>query len=157
MPDKSVFLTAEGREKIESELEHLRSIRRPEVQERIRTAKEFGDTTDNAEFEEAKNEQAFVEGRILTLERMIANAVMIDSEHTGKHDVVGLGSRVTVTDESGETDVYTIVGSAEASPAQGKISNESPVGRAIMGRRRGDDVEVLTPGGVFKLTVTAIE
>jgi transcription elongation factor GreA len=157
MPEKPVFLTAEGRANIEAELEQLRSIKRPEVQERIRAAKEFSDTTDNAEFEEAKNEQAFVEGRILTLERMLANAVMIDGDRAKHRDAVALGSTVTVADDEGEPSVYTIVGSAEASPANGRISNESPVGRAIMGHRRGDRVEVVTPGGVFKLKIVAIE
>ena len=157
MHEKPVFLTAEGRENIEAELEQLRSVKRPEVQERIRAAKEFSDTTDNAEFEEAKNEQAFVEGRIMTLERMLANAVMIDGDHAKHRDAVTLGSTVTVSDEAGEPAVYTIVGSAEASPANGRISNESPVGRAIMGHKRGDHVEVLTPGGVFKLTITNID
>jgi transcription elongation factor GreA len=157
MPDKPVFLTPEGLTKIETELEHLRTARRAEVQERIRAAKEFSDTTDNAEFEEAKNEQAFVEGRILTLERMLANVVMIDGDHSGHRDAVTFGSRVTVSDEEGESSEYTIVGSAEASPAHGKISNESPVGSAIMGRRRGDTVEVLTPGGTFKLKIVKID
>lgn len=157
MPDKPVFLTSEGRSKIEAELDHLRKVRRLEVQDRIRSAKEFSDTTDNAEFEEAKNEQAFLEGRVLTLERMLANAVMINGDHASHSDAVALGSRVTVVDEEGETTAYTIVGSAEASPKQGRISNESPVGRAIMGRHRGDSVEALTPGGVFKLKIVDID
>ncbi len=156
MPDKPVFLTPEGLANIEAELEQLRSVKRPEVQERIRAAKEFSDTTDNAEFEEAKNELGFVDGRIMTLERMLANAVLIDGDHAKHRDAVTLGSTVTVADEEGET-VYTVVGSAEASPAQGRISNESPVGRAIMGHRRGDQVEVVTPGGVLKLTITDID
>ena len=157
MPDKPVFLTTEGRANIEAELEHLRMVKRPEVQERIRAAKEFSDTTDNAEFEEAKNDQAFVEGRILTLERMLSNAVMISGDHASHRDAVALGSTVTVSDEEGESSVYTIVGSAEASPAKGRISNESPVGRAVMGRRPGERVEVITPGGVLKLTIVAID
>jgi transcription elongation factor GreA len=157
MPDKPVFLTAEGRANFEAELEQLRTVKRPEVQERIRAAKEFSDTTDNAEFEEAKRDQGFVEGRIMDLERMLANAVMIDGEHAKHRDAVTLGSTVTVADEEGEPSVYTIVGSAEASPAHGRISNESPVGRAIMGHRRGDHVEVVTPGGVFKLTIVTID
>ncbi len=156
MPDKPVFMTPEGRARIEAELEQLRSVKRPEVQERIRTAKEFSNTTDNAEFEEAKNDLAFVDGRIMDLERMLANAVLIDGDHAKHRDAVALGSTVTVADEEGET-VYTIVGSAEASPADGRISNESPVGRAIMGHRRGDRVEVLTPGGVLTLTITALD
>jgi transcription elongation factor GreA len=157
MHDKPVFLTPEGRARLEGELKHLRDVRRPEVAERIKAAKEFADTTDNAEFEEAKNEQAFVEGRILTIEKMLANAVLIDSEQAALHDIVRLGSRVTVVDEEGESEIYSIVGSAEASPRQGRISNESPVGRALLGRRIGDTVEVVVPAGVVKFRVTAIQ
>jgi transcription elongation factor GreA len=158
MHDKPVFLTPEGREKLEAELTYLRDIRRPEVADRIRTAKEFSDTIDNAEFDEAKNEQAFVEGRILTLEKMLAHAVMIESEKAAAlHDIVRLGSRVTVADEEGQLDSYTIVGSAEVSASQGRISNESPVGRALLGRKIGDSVEIVVPAGVLRLSITAIE
>ncbi len=157
MHDRPVFLTPEGRAKLEAELKYLRDVRRPEVAERIKASKEFSDTTDNAEFDEAKNEQAFVEGRILTLEKMLANAVMIADDHAAAHDVVRIGSRVTVVDEEGQPEVYTIVGSAEANPRQGKISNESPVGRALLGRRIGDSVEVVAPAGVLRLSVSAIE
>ncbi len=157
MHDKPVFLTPEGRAKLEGELKHLREVRRPEVAERIKASKDFADTTDNAEFDEAKNEQAFVEGRILTLEKLLANAVMISSDQASIHDVVRLGSRVTVLDDEGQPEVYHIVGSAEASPRQGKISNESPVGRALLGRRIGDAVEVVVPAGILRLSVTAID
>ncbi len=157
MHEKPVFLTPEGRAKLEAELKFLREQRRPEVAERIKASKEFSDTTDNAEFDEAKNEQAFVEGRILTLEKMLANAVMIDGEHAATHDIVRLGSTVKVADEEGESEVYTIVGSAEASPRHGKISNESPVGRALLGRRVGDTVEVVVPAGVLRYQIAAIE
>ncbi len=156
MPEKPVFLTAEGRAEFEAELERLRSVTRPEVHERIRAAKEFSNTTDNAEFDEAKNDLAIVDGQITKYERMLASAVLIDGDHAKHRDAVTLGSTVTVADDEGET-VYTIVGSAEASPAHGRISNESPVGRAIMGHKRGDRVEVVTPGGVLKLTITAID
>ena len=155
MYDKPVFLTQEGRDKLETELKHLRDVRRPQVAERIKTAKEFSDTMDNAEFEEAKNEQAFVEGRILTLEKMIANAVIIESDHG--HETVKLGSSVTVVDEEGERVEYTIVGSAEVNPRQGKISNESPVGRALLGRRVGEQIEVVVPAGVLRLSVVSID
>jgi transcription elongation factor GreA len=156
MPVKPVFLTKEGRAKIEAELKHLREEVRPQVAERIKAAKEFSDTTEDAEYEEAKNEQAFVEGRLLTLENMLANAVLIDEEHRSS-DLVKLGSRVTVKNEEGEDEHYTIVGSTEASPAKGKISNESPVGRALLGKTLGDKVQVVAPAGVIALTVTAIE
>lgn len=155
MHDKPVFLTPEGRAKLEGELKHLREVRRAEVAERIRLSKEFTDTDDNAEFEEAKNEQAFVEGRILTLERMLANAVRIEQDPT-RHDAVRIGSSVTVVDDEGETEHYTIVGSAEVDPPNGKISNESPVGRALLGRSAGDVVEVAIPAGTLRLRISAI-
>lgn len=155
MHDKPVFLTPEGRAKLEAELKHLREVRRPEVAERIRLSKEFTDTDDNAEFEEAKNEQAFVEGRVLTLEKMLANAVMIE-RNPALHDAVRLGSSVTVIDEEGEVEHYTIVGSAEVDPLHGKISNESPVGRALLGKRIDDIVEVAIPAGMLRLRVSAI-
>ena len=156
MHDKPVFLTPEGRAKLEAELKQLREVRRPEVAEQIRSSKEFTDTDDNAEFEEAKNEQAFVEGRILTLEKLLANAVIIEANHQ-VHDAVGLGLTVTVRDEDGEAEKYTIVGSAEVDAIHGRISNESPVGRALLGKRVGDVVEVNTPNGALRLTVSAIE
>lgn len=155
MHEKPVYLTPEGRAKLESELKHLREVRRPEVAERIRLSKELTDTDDNAEFEEAKNEQAFVEGRVLTVEKMLANAVMID-HHPDAHDAVRLGSNVTVVDDEGEVEHYTIVGSAEVDPLNGKISNESPVGRALLGRRIDDVVAVTTPAGPLRLRVSAI-
>jgi transcription elongation factor GreA len=155
MHDKPVFLTPEGRAKLEAELKQLREVRRPEVAEQIRLSKEFSDTDDNAEFEEAKNEQAFVEGRILTLEKMLANAVAISADHSG-HDTVSLGANVTVRTDDGETERYTIVGSAEVDPPRGKISNESPVGRALLGRHVGDVVEVKIPAGTLRLEISAI-
>jgi transcription elongation factor GreA len=157
MHDKPVFLTPEGRAKLEAELKHLRDDRRSEVAERIKAAKDFSDTTDNAEFEEAKNEQAFVEGRILTIERMLSNSVMIDAERAGAtHDMVRIGSKVTVVDDENETAVYSIVGSAEANPRQGRISNESPVGQALLGRKVGDSVEVVVPVGTLRYQITEI-
>ena len=155
MHDKPVFLTPEGRAKLELELKQLREVRRPEVAERIRVSKEFSDTDDNSEFEEAKNEQAFVEGRILTLEKLLAHAVPINTDHQ-LHDTVRLGSDVTVVDDEGETDRYTIVGSAEVDPREGKISNESPVGRALLGRHIGDVIEIKIPAGTLRLQISAI-
>ena len=155
MHEKPVFLTPEGRAKLEAELKHLREVRRPEVAERIRVSKEFTDTDDNAEFEEAKNEQAFVEGRVLTLEKMLAHAVMIDAG-SKQHDSVRLGSSVTVVMDDGETENYVIVGSAEVDPLHGKISNESPVGRALLGKRIGDTLEVKIPAGTLHLKISAI-
>lgn len=155
MHDKPVFLTPEGRAKLELELKQLREVRRAEVAERIRVSKEFSDTDDNSEFEEAKNEQAFVEGRILTLEKLLAHAVPINTDHQ-LHDTVRLGSDVTVVDDEGETDRYTIVGSAEVDPREGKISNESPVGRALLGRHIGDVIEIKIPAGTLRLQISAI-
>lgn len=155
MFEKPVFLTREGRAKLEAELKTLREVRRPEIAERIRTAKEFSDADDNAEFDEAKNEQAFIEGRILTLEKMIANAVIIETNHD--HDVVRLGSKVIVADADGEKEEYTIVGTAEVDPRHGRISNESPVGRALLGRKKGDRVEVVVPAGVLQFEIVEID
>lgn len=156
MTDKPVFLTAEGRTKIETELEYMRTVRRREVADRIHSAKDQGDITDNAEYEDAKNEQAFVEGRILELESKLRNAVLIANTANGS-GTVQLGSTVTIKDHDGEESRYTIVGSAEAKPAQGRISNESPVGRSLLGRRVGDEVPVRTPGGIVNYTIIAVE
>lgn len=153
--EKSVYLTREGLAKLEEELHHLRTERRHEVAERIRRAKEFTNTVDNAEYDDAKNEQAFVEGRIQSLERLLANAVVID-DHAAPSGYVRLGSHVTVVDADGTEDVYAIVGSAEADPKAGKISNESPIGRALLGHMVGDKVSVAAPGGSFELTVKAV-
>lgn len=156
MPQKEVFLTPEGLEKLTAELEHLRSVRRQEVADQIHRAKELGGTVDNAEYDDAKNEQAFVEGRVLTLERMIKNATIIQEEKRPSK-TVKLGSKVKVRTQDGEEEHYTIVGSAEASPGEGKISNESPVGSALMGKRMGAEVEAKVPSGTLKLKLIAIE
>ncbi len=155
MAEKPIFLTPEGRAKLEAELENLRTVRRAEVAERIHSAKEEGDIMENSAYDEAKNEQAFVEGRIMTIEQMLKNAVIIDESRAS--DMVGIGSYVTVV-ERGDDDeeVYQIVGSAEADPSRGRISNESPVGRALLNKRVGEDVTVKIPDGVRHLTVTEI-
>ena len=156
MIDKPVYLTTEGRAKLEAELEHIRSVRRREVADRIHSAKDQGDISDNAEYEDAKNEQAFVEGRILELESKLRNAVLIAGEHNSS-GLVYLGCTVTIRDADGEVSKYTIVGSAEAKPAQGRISNESPVGHSLLGRRVGEEVPVRTPGGVVNYTIVNVE
>lgn len=156
MAEKAVPLTKEGMERLEKELEHLRNVRRPEVAERIHQSKELASTQNNAEYEEAKNEQAFVEGRIMTLERILQNAQVIDEEAAHHANRVQLGSRARVVSSDGDTHDYTIVGPAEARPSEGLISNESPVGRALLGKRVGDEVQVSVPKGVLRLTVTAI-
>ena len=144
MPEKAVYLTREGYERLDQELHDLRTVRRPEVAERIRLAKEFTDTVDNAEYDDAKQQQAFIEGRIQELERTLATAMIIE-DHPAT-DFVRLGSHVVVEDDDGETE-YVIVGSAEADPRKGKISNESPVGQALLGKRVGDELQVAAPAG----------
>jgi len=147
------LLTKEGLDKLATELEELRTIRRAEVAERIKYAKDFGDISENAEYEAAKNEQGMLEGRILTLEMMVRNAVIIEQAEVG--GVVQVGSTVEVKDEYG-TQAFTIVGPAEVDVTSGRISMESPVGKALLGKRIGDKVEVQSPGGVRELKVTAL-
>ena len=141
---KPTYLSRDGAGKLRAELEELVSARRPEIAQRIHDAKEHGDLSENAEYEDAKNEQAFVEGRIQTLEALIKNATIIDENHSTDH--VQIGSTVKVDGEDGK-ETFTIVGSAEAKPTEGRISNESPVGRALLGRKKGDKVSVKVPGG----------
>ncbi len=153
MPEKPVPLTREGLAKLEQELEYLRNVRRPEVAARIHAAKDLASTQDNAEYEDAKNEQAFVEGRVLTLEKLIQNAVLINEEQAHGARIIQLGSHVTVATQEGREENYVIVGPAEADPRDGRISNASPVGRALLGKRVGEKVQVSVPKGVIKLTV----
>ena len=153
---RETHLTPEGREALSQELEHLTGVRRREVAMRINKANETGGTVDNAEYEEVKNEQAFVEGRIRDLEEILTNAVVAERSPDSE-DQVQFGSAVTVRTERGQNRNYQLVGSAEARPLDGKISNESPVGQALLDRRVGDVVEVETPSGVQTLTIVAIE
>ena len=156
MADKEVLLTLEGLNKLEKELEYLKTVRRREVAERIKQALEFGDINENSEYEDAKNEQGFIEGRILEIEKMLRNVKIID-DHDAVPNEVGLGSTVTLLDvETGEQLVYMIVGSAEADPSNSRISNESPVGKALLGRKVGDEIEVNVPVGVLRYRVEAI-
>ncbi|MEO7117429.1 MAG: transcription elongation factor GreA [Candidatus Limnocylindrales bacterium] len=150
MNDKPAYLSREGLAKLREEMEELVSVRRAEVAGRIHEAKEHGDVSENAEYEDAKNEQAFVEGRIQTLSALIKNAVIIDEHHSTTH--VQIGSTVEIDGDSGK-EKYTIVGSAEAAPLEGRISNESPVGRALLGRKKGDKITVSVPAGdsVYKI------
>ena len=153
MNSKTTYISKDGLDKLRAELDEMVTVRRPEIAQRIHDAKEHGDLSENAEYEDAKNEQAFVEGRIQTLEMMIKNASLID-EHTST-DHVQIGSTVKVKGEDG-TETFSIVGSAEAKPADGRISNESPVGRALLGRRKGDKVVVKVPAGDFAYTILEI-
>ncbi len=156
MTEKEVILTLDGLKKLEQELEFYKSVKRRDIAERIKEAIEFGDITENSEYEDAKNEQAMIEGRILTLEKMLRNARVIDEGdiHT---DIVSIGSIVRLKDlEVGDEIDYTIVGSAEADPAKNKISNESPVGKAILGQKTGSIVEVSVPAGKLRYQIMNI-
>ncbi len=156
MNDKEIVLTAEGLTKIETELDELKTVHRREVNDRIRQAKEYGDLSENAEYEDAKQEQAFIEGRILKLEAMVRNARLIDESEYAS-DEVHLGAVVKVKDlKNNENYEFTIVGSAEADPPNRRISNESPLGSALMGHKKGATVDVSTPRGVVKYKIDAI-
>ncbi len=157
MVNKEVVLTYEGLQKLEQELEFLKAVKRREVAERIKQALSFGDISENSEYDEAKNEQAHVEGRIVQLENMLKNAKVIDEDDV-KTDVVSIGSKVTILDiEFNEEIEYYIVGSAEANPSQFKISNESPVGSALMGKKKGTVVDVNVPDGIVKFKIINIK
>ncbi len=154
--EKDIFFTPEGLEKIENEIEYLKTVRRKEVSERIKVALGYGDLSENSEYDEAKNEQAQVEERIAKLEMMVRNAKIIDEKDLNT-DVVNIGSNVKVRElDTMEEDEYTIVGSAEADPLKGKISNESPVGSKLIGNRVGDVVEVEVPDGIIKYEICGI-
>ena len=151
--EKPQYVSADGLKKLQAELEELRTTKRQEVADRIHAAMEFGDYSENSELEQAKNDQAFLEGRIMTLEQTIKNAVMIDEK--SRHESVEFGSHVTVEAE-GRKEKYVIVGSAEAAPAEGKLSNESPVGRALMGHRAGETVKMAVPAGTIEMKIVSI-
>ncbi len=153
MNNKPAYLSKDGLEQIRQELEELVNVRRAEIAARIHEAKEHGDITENAEYEDAKNEQAFVEGRIQALSALVKNAVVIEENHSSTH--VQIGSTVTIQSKDGK-ESFMIVGSAEASPAEGRISNESPVGRALLGRKKGDEVVVTVPAGDSKYKIISI-
>lgn len=144
---KEVALTAEGQVRLEEELHHLETVRRREVGERIKEAKEFGDISENSEYDDAKNEQAWVESRIIEINQILAHATIIEKSKSVPTKVA-LGCHVEIKDvETGDVHKYQVVGSAEADPTHDRISNESPVGQAIMGRKKGESVEVTTPRG----------
>ena len=154
---KDVILTPEGLENLKKEIEHLSTTKRREVAERIKEARDFGDISENSEYDDAKNEQAMLESRIASLEDKLRSASVIEKSELSK-DVVRVGSQVHVTDEKGKKLSYTIVGSTEADPAANRLSNESPVGKALVGRKKGDAVKVTLPSGRQReLTVTKIE
>jgi transcription elongation factor GreA len=153
---KDVILTPEGLSNLKSELDHLSTTRRREIAARIKEAREFGDISENAEYDDAKNEQAMLEARIAQLEEKLRSATVIDATDVST-DAVRVGTVVHVKDEGGKSTKYTIVGSAEANPAEAKLSNESPVGKALLGRKRGEEVIFTTPRGERKLKITKID
>ncbi len=156
MPDQVTFLTEEGLKKLQEDLDYLRFVKRPQVIRQLQDALEQASALENPDYEVAKNEQAFVEGRILQLEQILKNVVII--EKNAPANVVGLGSEVIVTEgEDGEPERYVIVGSAEADPAHGYISNESPLGRVLMGKKVGDRVSVLAPAGEITFHIKSIK
>ncbi|WNS81884.1 transcription elongation factor GreA [Domibacillus sp. DTU_2020_1001157_1_SI_ALB_TIR_016] len=158
MSNEKVYpMTREGKEKLEQELEHLKTVKRKEVVERIKIARSFGDLSENSEYDSAKEEQAFVEGRIGTIETMIRNAKIIEDSSMNA-DEVSLGRTVTFIElPDGEEESYTIVGSAEADPFEGKISNDSPIAKSMIGKRVGDKVIVQTPAGEMNVKIVSID
>ncbi len=151
-----MYLTSEGLEKLKAELEHLRTVRRQDVAEQIQQSRERGGTVGNAEYEDAKNELAFTEGRIQTLDNLVNNAIIIKEGHTSG-DAVQIGSKVRVKNQDGKTLNYTITGSTEADPTQGKISNVSPIGKGLLGKKSGEVAEVSVPSGKIKLEIVSIK
>ena len=154
--EKHVILTKEGKEKLEKELQELKTVRRKEVADRIKQAIDFGDISEHSEYDDAKNEQAFIEGRIQELDMMLRNVQIIDEEIT-QADVISIGSTVSVRDvELDELETYRIVGTVEADPMQNKISNESPVGASLLGKRAGDIVNVPAPIGTIQYEIVEV-
>lgn len=154
---KKYVMTYEGVKKLEDELEYLKTTKRKEITEKIKVALGYGDLSENSEYDEAKNEQAFVEGRIIQLENMLRNATVVDENEVPK-DTVSIGSSVKVKDYEFDEEIeFYIVGSAEVDPYENKISDESPVGHALMGKKTGDIVDVVTPGGVCKYEILEIK
>ena len=157
MAKKELIVSSEGLEKLKQELEELKTVRRQEIAEKIETARAFGDLSENSEYDEAKNEQAKVAARIAELEDLIASAEIIDESEL-KADIINLGSTITLFDCDMEEEIeYSIVGTNEADPMKGRISDRSPIGSAMMGKRAGETVEVTTPGGEIKFKILKVE
>jgi len=151
------FLTKEGYQKLQEELDYLRTAKRQEVANRLHEAMEGGELIENAEYEAAKNEQAFVEGRIQELDLLLASAKIIEETNgKKKNDAIQIGAKVTIKEGNFEAETFTIVGAAEANPREGKISNESPIGKAILGHKIGDTVKVETPGGTYNVKILKV-
>lgn len=157
MVEKVYPMTQEGKEKLERELEELKTVKRGEIIERIKIARSFGDLSENSEYESAKDEQAFVEGRITTLENMIRFAQIIDNDNVAQ-DEVSIGKTVVFKElPDGEEEEYTIVGSAESDPFAGKISNDSPIAQALIGKKVNDEVNISTPDGDFLVKIVSVK
>jgi len=157
--DEQVLVTKEGLAKLKDELDHFKSVRRKEVAERLKEAISYGDLSENSEYEEAKNEQAFIEGRIIELEKMIANAQIITEVKKSTDATVQIGTTVTVQNltEKDDPETYTIVGSTEADPTESKISNESPIGSALLGKTKNDVIKVKVPAGIYEYKVLKVK
>ncbi|QJD73770.1 transcription elongation factor GreA [Lactobacillus acetotolerans] len=157
MPEKSYPMTAEGKEKLEAELKNLKLVKRPKVIKRIKIARSYGDLSENSEYDSAKDEQSHVEDRINVVEQMLKYAHVVDADSVDPNEV-SVGKKVTYT-EVGEDDpeTYTIVGSDESDPLNGKISNDSPIAQALLGKKKGQTVEITTPGGKFKVKINKVE
>ncbi|GEN84665.1 transcription elongation factor GreA [Sporosarcina luteola] len=155
--EKKYPMTVSGKKKLEEELEFLKTVKRKEVVERIKVARSFGDLSENSEYDSAKEDQAFVEGKISSLESMIRNSVII-TENELNTDEVQLGKTVTFKElPDGDEETYTIVGSAEANPIEGLISNDSPIAKGLIGRSKGDEVKIITPGGEMSVVIVEIK
>jgi transcription elongation factor GreA len=155
--EKQFPMTLAGKKKLEDELENLITVKRKEVVERIKVARSFGDLSENSEYDSAKEEQGFVEGRITTIESMLRNALIIE-ESQGQSDIVTLGKTITFVElPDGDEEEYTIVGSAEADPFEGRISNDSPIARALLGKKVDDVVKISTPGGDMEVRIVSIK
>jgi len=155
--ENSFYMTEEGKEKLEEELHNLKMVKRKEVVERIKIARDFGDLSENSEYDSAKEEQSFVETRIAQVEKMIRYAVIIESD-TASDGIVDLGKSVTFKElPDGDEETYKIVGSAEADPFEGKISNDSPMAKSLIGKEEGTEVMVASPGGEFKVKIMKVE
>lgn len=153
----TTFLTKEGFQKLQDELDYLRTLKRQEIADRLHEAMEGGELIENAEYEAAKNEQAFVEGRIQELDTILAMARIIEGNGKSREGLAQVGSTVTIEEDGATPEVYTIVGAAESNPREGKISNESPIGKAVIGHKAGETVLVEAPGGHFKVKITKVK
>ena len=157
MPEKSYPMTAEGKEKLQAELKNLKLVKRPEVIQRIKVARSFGDLSENSEYDAAKDEQSHVEDRIAQVEEMLKYAQVVDADSVD-HNEVSVGKTITYTEVgTDDPETYTIVGSDESDPLNGKISNDSPIAQALLGKKKGETVSITTPGGQFDVVINKVE